>query len=71
MDRTSDDWQSFVANAFAKAPERRSQAERNAVRHEMLLEELARSSTTFERASEINRILNEIEDAWAQKPTKD
>jgi hypothetical protein len=64
MDRTSDDWKAFVANVSAKGPEGQSRAERNAIRYEMLLDELARGSTTVEWASEINCILNEIDDAF-------
>ena len=67
MDRTSDDWKAFVANVIAKAPEE-SRAERNAIRYEMLLDELARGSTTVERASKINCILNEIDDAFKVPP---
>jgi hypothetical protein len=62
MDRTSDEYKTFVANAVAKPPERRSQAEQDAIRYEMLKDELARGSTTFERANEINRELDEVED---------
>jgi hypothetical protein len=45
MDRTSDDWKVFVANVSAKGRESQSRAERNAIRYEMLLDELARGST--------------------------
>ena len=57
-----------MANVIAKAPEDRSRAVRNASRYEMLLDELERGSTTVERASEINCILNEIDDAFKMPP---
>jgi hypothetical protein len=59
MDLTSDEWKTFVANAIAKAPQRRSQAESDAIRYEMLRDELARG-TTLERANEINRLLDQL-----------
>jgi hypothetical protein len=64
MDRASDEWKTLVADAIAKPPARRSLADLDAIYHEieMLRDELARGATAFERANQINRLLDALKE---------